>query len=277
MARCGCAANGEACACLIVNGSNTTVTGDGSPTTPYKINVAVSSVVLQVQDTPSIDLSLSGLGTPASPWLLQADRIGFGTSVDYTTVYNALRSMGMPQAAAILLSRQVGPTPAVDPEANTKPMFLQSPAASFTHALSGATGVFEKITEVSDLTIQESGLYEVTCSIYGSALIQAEAASATQTTAITFGAIYKNGAVIAGTECVAASVLEGSLGAGVPTEPVLQMQATGSSAQFVSLVAGDVLSIYGGRAFSGSVATAHSILSNTNGRTSLAAMRVRPA
>lgn len=277
MARCGCAANGEACACLIVDGSNTTVTGDGSSTTPYKVNVAVSSVVLQVQDTPSIDLSLSGLGTPASPWLLQADRVGFGTQADYTTVYNALRSMGMPQAAAILLCRAVGPTPAVDPEVNTKPMFLQSAAATFSHALTGATNTYEKITEVADLTIQESGLYEVGWSIYGSALIQAEAASSTQTTAITFGAVYKNGVIISGTESVPAMVLEGSLGAGVPTEPVLQVQATSGGSQFLSLVAGDVLSIYGGRAFSGSVATSHAIVSNTNGRTSLTAMRVRPA
>jgi hypothetical protein len=277
MARCGCAGNDGVCACLIVNGSNTTVVGDGSAATPYKVNVAIASVVLGVQDTPSIDLSLSGLGTPASPWLLQADRIGFGTSADYTTVYAALRSMGMPQNAAILVARSIGPTPAIDPELNVKPMFLQSAAATFTHALAGATGAFEKITEIPDITIQESGLYEVSCSIYGSALIQAEAASATQTTAITFGAIYKNNAVIAGTECVAASVLEGSLGAGAPTEPILQMQATGASSQYVSLVAGDVLNLYGGRAFSGSVATAHSILSTTSGRTSLTAMRVRPA
>jgi hypothetical protein len=277
MARCGCAANGEACACLLVGGSNTTVTGDGSTTTPYRVNVAVASVVLQVQDTASIDLSLSGLGTPASPWLLQADKIGFGTSVDYTTVYAALRSMGMPQPAAILLAKTVGPTPAIDPELNVKPMFLQGTAATFSHTLAGATGVYEKITEIADLTIQESGLYEISWSIFGSSLIQAEAASATQTTAITFGAVYKNGVIISGTESVPAMVLEGSLGAGVPTEPILQVQATAGGSQYVSLVAGDVLSMYGGRAFSGSVATLHAIISNTNGRTSLTAMRVRPA
>lgn len=277
MARCGCAANGDACACLIVDGSNTSVSGDGSSSTPYQIDVAIDSVVLQVLDSASIDLSLAGLGTPASPWVLQADRIGFGTSADYTTVYNALRSMGMPQAAAILLCRAVGPTPAIDPEVNTKAMFLQSAAATFSHALAGATGVYEKITEVADLTIQESGLYEVSWSVYGSSLIQAEPASATQTTAITFGAVYKNGAVIVGTECVPAMVLEGSLGVGAPTEPILQVQATAGGSQYVSLVAGDVLSIYGGRSFSGSVSTSHAIISNTNGRTSLTAMRVRPA
>lgn len=278
MARCGCAANGEACACLIVDGSNTTVTGDGSSTTPYKVNVAVSSVVLQVQDTPSIDLSLSGLGTPASPWLLQADRVGFGTQADYTTVYNALRSMGMPQAAAILLCRAVGPTPAVDPEVNTKVMSLQSAAATFSHALAGATNTYEKITEVADITIQESGLYEVGWSVYGSVLIAAEPINtAGNTTGITFGAVYKNGVVIAGTESVAASLLVGAYGATGGTLPQEQVQATAGGSQFLSLVAGDVLSLYGGRAFSGPLATTHAIVSNTNGRTGITAMRVRPA
>lgn len=278
MARCGCAANDSACACLIVNGSNTTVTGNGSSVQPYKINVAVASVALQVQDTPSIDLSLSGLGTPASPWLLQADRVGFGSQADYTTVYNALRSMGMPQAAAQLLCRAVGPVPTVDPEANTKPMFLQSAAATFSHALNGTSGAFEKITEVSDLTIQESGLYEIGWSIYGSVLVAAEPINtAGNTTGITYGAIYKNGAVIAGTEGVAASLLVGAYGATGGTLPQEQIQATAGGSQFVSLVAGDVLSLYGGRAFSGPLATTHSIISNTNGRTGITAMRVRPA
>ncbi len=278
MARCGCAANGDACACLIVDGSNTSVSGDGSSTTPYQIDVAIDSVVLQVLDSASIDLSLAGLGTPASPWVLSADRIGFGTSADYTTVYNALRSMGMPQAAAILLSRAVGPTPAIDPEVNTKVMSLQSAAATFTHALAGATGVFEKITEVADLTIQESGLYEIGWSVYGSVLVAAEPINTVgNTTGLTFGAVYKNGAVVAGTESVAASLLVGAYGATGGTLPQEQVQATAGGSQYVSLIAGDVLSLYGGRAFSGPLTTTHSIISNTNGRTGITAMRVRPA
>lgn len=196
---------------------------------------------------------------------------------DYTTVYAALRSMGMPAAAATLLAKGIGQTPDTDPELNVKPMSFFSPPVTFTHALAGATGVFEKITEVADVTVTESGLYDVSWSVYGSALIEAEPASSTQTTAITFGAVYKNGAKIDGTECVPASALEGATGAGVQTEPRLQVQGTAGGSQPISLIAGDVLSIYGGRAFSGSVATTAAIISNTNGRTSLSAVRIRPA
>lgn len=196
---------------------------------------------------------------------------------DYTTVYAALRSMGMPQAAATLLAKGVGDTPAVDPELNVKPMTFASAPVTFTHALTGASGAFEDINEVADVTVTESGLYEVAWSIYGSALIEAEPASSTQTTVITFGAVFKNGVKIEGTECVPASALEGSTGAGVQTEPRLQVQGTAGGSQPVSLVAGDVLTIQGGRAFSGSVSTSSSIISNTNGRTSLSATRIRPA
>lgn len=65
MARCGC--QGTSCSCVITGPG---VTGSGSEGNPYVISAIAA---LNVQDTPTINLTKSGLGTVASPLVISAD------------------------------------------------------------------------------------------------------------------------------------------------------------------------------------------------------------
>jgi hypothetical protein len=72
---CGCA--GESCGCAIAAGSAITVTGVGSKSNPFKISVDLANFPLaqqvKVQDTSSVDLTLTGQGTPADPLVLSGE------------------------------------------------------------------------------------------------------------------------------------------------------------------------------------------------------------
>ena len=71
MARCRC--QSENCTCSVRAGSGITISGSGSPGDPWTINAVPSSGgTLQVQDTPTIDLVLSGEGSLTSPFVLTA-------------------------------------------------------------------------------------------------------------------------------------------------------------------------------------------------------------
>jgi len=65
---CGCA--GSSCSCTIIAGRGARVRGAGTLNNPYVIDAFPMSLV--VQDSPSVDLSLSGSGTAASPWVVTA-------------------------------------------------------------------------------------------------------------------------------------------------------------------------------------------------------------
>lgn len=67
MARCGC---GGTCNCVIQEGDNTTVVGNGTSGNPYVIS---TDVKLGVIDTPTVDLTLTGTGTTPDPYEVQAD------------------------------------------------------------------------------------------------------------------------------------------------------------------------------------------------------------
>lgn len=187
---------------------------------------------------------------------------------DYTTVYAALRSMGMPQAAALIVAKAIGDTPAVDPELNVKAMTQQSAALTFAHTIAAATTVFEKITEVPDLTIQESGLYKITWQAFGQITMPA----ATGNSGTTVAAIGKNAAVVSGTETLLSNLVTGNTVA----MPALGTRATGSGESFQSLVSGDVISLYGMRVLGATPGT-HTIESGTNGRSRIGVERIRPA
>jgi hypothetical protein len=68
MARCGC--SGASCSCFIIGGGGVTVTGAGSATNQYLIT---SDVEVGVVDTATINMTKTGDGSPANPWLFQAD------------------------------------------------------------------------------------------------------------------------------------------------------------------------------------------------------------
>lgn len=72
MPSCGCA--GSTCSCLIVAGPGISVEGTGTGANPYQITSSSSDIsgLLLVQDTPSVDLTLSGAGSDADPYRLSA-------------------------------------------------------------------------------------------------------------------------------------------------------------------------------------------------------------
>lgn len=66
MARCGC--SGTTCTCVIEGSGSVLVTGGGSEANPF----TVVGPTLQITDTPTVNLTLLGNGTAASPWNLSA-------------------------------------------------------------------------------------------------------------------------------------------------------------------------------------------------------------
>lgn len=70
MARCGC--SGSSCSCLIVAGSGVEVSGSGIESNPYVIDVVGSDIAgtLAVQDTATIDLTRTGSGSSADPYVI---------------------------------------------------------------------------------------------------------------------------------------------------------------------------------------------------------------
>lgn len=77
--RCG---NGPAaCACVVEGNDGIAVTGDGTPETPYLVGLGEAlATSLDVVDTATVDLALTGDGTSGNPFELTAD-VNDGTVV----------------------------------------------------------------------------------------------------------------------------------------------------------------------------------------------------
>lgn len=71
MARNRCTCDGL-CSCQIVGGEGIDVTGSGSATDPYRVDSTASGGNLTVQDTGTVDLTLSGDGSRKTPYHLSA-------------------------------------------------------------------------------------------------------------------------------------------------------------------------------------------------------------
>jgi len=74
MARCRC--QSELCVCAVSAGAGISISGSGSPNDPWVIS-SVASVrgLINVKDTPTLDLTLTGQGTASSPFLLSGNVI----------------------------------------------------------------------------------------------------------------------------------------------------------------------------------------------------------
>lgn len=75
MARgCGCA--GESCGCSVVAGTAIVVTGVGSKASPFRVSVDLANFPLasqvRVADSTTVDMTMTGTGTPADPLILSA-------------------------------------------------------------------------------------------------------------------------------------------------------------------------------------------------------------
>ncbi|MEU0181393.1 hypothetical protein ABZ312_09410 [Streptomyces sp. NPDC006207] len=70
MSSCGCGP--RQCACTVTAGPGVTVEGNGSAGAPYVISAGPSTTVVQAADSPSVDVTVSGTGTMADPYLVGA-------------------------------------------------------------------------------------------------------------------------------------------------------------------------------------------------------------
>src|SRR5262245_28578094 len=66
MPRC---CGGASCSCVLEEAAHINIAGTGSPADPFVIE---GDVALQVTDNATFDLTLTGLGTVLSPWVLEA-------------------------------------------------------------------------------------------------------------------------------------------------------------------------------------------------------------
>ncbi|SOE31796.1 hypothetical protein [Streptomyces sp. OK228] len=143
--------------------------------------------------------------------------------------------------------------------------WADSTTLNFLHTLTGALRAWEAIPEVPLLTIPRAGVWEVNFQVRGVALLPAPGAANTDTGVV--AGMYKNGALVAGTEAMVIyhSELAGDQGK--------QIQATGSR-QFMHLfAAGDTVGLGAYRL--GTFGSA-AVVSNGDGRTYISAHWVAP-
>lgn len=72
MARCRCAEE-SVCTCVIRAGQGVTIEGSGAPSSPWVITAtANSSGTIEVADTPSVDMTTTGVGVLGDPLIISA-------------------------------------------------------------------------------------------------------------------------------------------------------------------------------------------------------------
>lgn len=135
--------------------------------------------------------------------------------------------------------------------------WVQNASLTFNHALTGADRLWEKVSEVPALTIPRSGTWEMDYNARGAV----SAPSATAQYVMT--GIYKNGALIVGTE----ALVIGTAGAGSGG------QATGGLSFLHPFNAGDTVELW---AFRVGQAGVSSVVSNPDGRTRIMGHWIAP-
>lgn len=268
MARCGCSSS--TCNCQIIDGDNTEVAGNGTSDSPYQINVTVNDVVITVGDTPTIDMSIVGTGTPVNPFLITANRIGQGSFLD---AFQGARQAGMTPAQALAVASAVNDVPpGFNPVTQVfTPLgvsYVTPLTADFTRTVAAAANVYEKITELADLIVVEPGVYLVSYSARVAAAIPTGTAAVNTGTVI---GLHRNNVLVPNTESRGALV---SQGAAATTEPVLQVQGTSVSQAIVTCAANDALSLYVKRT-SATAGTVNSVNNDDGGRVKITAVRIR--
>jgi len=143
--------------------------------------------------------------------------------------------------------------------------WVQTDTLNFAHTITGAVRAWEVVTEVPTLTIPRAGVWEVNYQMRGVAVLPAPGLVNTAT-GVT-GAMYKNGALVPGTESMVIFQSEAALDQGD------QVQATGSRQFMQVFAAGDKVQLAACRL---NVDGTSSVVSNADGRTSLTAHWVAP-
>lgn len=87
MARCNC--SGNTCNCLVVAGAGIEVSGSGTPANPYLVSLTAPDIgeTIRVNDTESVNLTLTGAGTPSDPLTLSA--VAYGRLLDLLDVQDS--------------------------------------------------------------------------------------------------------------------------------------------------------------------------------------------
>lgn len=238
---------------------------------------AASSV--GVADTDSLDLSLlasviSGdVKIDALPGNLLEIVAGQGLRVDCADVAACVGSaadVGVLDSAGIDLSTSGAGTPG-DPRiisADTKAVYYQTVAATFSHTIAGANDVFEKITELPDLVLATAGLYIVTMDVAGTATVTGSTAAIS---AAMSAYLARDGVLVPNTETKLSGVIQGTAAA---AQPALGVAATGSATRAVLSDGTTALSVWAARNLSaGSTAVINSG-GGTVGRTRITAWRI---
>lgn len=150
------------------------------------------------------------------------------------------------------------------------PHAYRSSAVSFTHALAGAVGVFEEITEIPEFVVPVAGLWVVTWDVR--AQISYPASAAASVAANVYCALYKNDVIVTGSETTCG--INGQ--SATPTsQPARQLQATGSGSEVLDLLVNDRMSIYAARAGDAGITT--DVNSGNTGRSRIRAWRLGPS
>ena len=74
--KCGC--SGNSCSCKVIAGRGVKVRGTGAQNNPIVIDAFPLS--LSVQDSTSVDMTLTGTGTQADPWIISANVSDLGVA-----------------------------------------------------------------------------------------------------------------------------------------------------------------------------------------------------
>ncbi|KAA9379616.1 hypothetical protein F5972_08140 [Microbispora cellulosiformans] len=134
--------------------------------------------------------------------------------------------------------------------------WVQNATLTFNHALTGADRVWEKVSEVPTLTIPRAGVWAMDYNARGAVSVPTAAAQYVMT------GIYKNGALIVGTEALIVGIAAAN-GA----------QATGGLSFLHPFNAGDTVELW---AFRVGQAGASAVVSNPDGRTRITGHWIAP-
>lgn len=236
---------------------------------------AASSV--GVADTDSLDLSLlasvisGNVRVDALPGNLLGVVAGQGLRVDCAAVaacVGTAADVGVSDSAGIDLSTSGAGIPG-DPRiitADTKAVYYQTVANTFTRTLAGAADVYEEVTELPDLILATPGLYIATMDVVGTAT---NAGSTAAISTNVSAAMYRDGVLVPGTETKLSSVIQGLAGT---AQPALGVACQGSASRAIFSDGTTALTVWASRnAGAGSTAT---INSNNTGRTRIIAWRI---
>jgi hypothetical protein len=236
---------------------------------------AASSV--GVADTPTLDLSLlasvisGNVKVDALPGnLLKAVAGGLRVAcTDVAACVGTAADVGVQDGPGVDLSTSGAGTPG-DPRiisADTKAVFYQTSAITFSRTLSSGNDVIETVTELPALVLATAGLYMVTMDVQGT-ITNMGVASGTVSSSMS-AYLMRDGVLVPNTETRLSNLIQGTAST---AEPALGVGVTGSSTRAVFSDGTTQLRVAASRNLAGTSSAA--VNSNSTGRTRITAWRI---